>query len=87
MLTDWNYRSILIELSKRGYRKAEPIGVERETSTLLAKVLGVLWQKGITTENIAKEMNLPWEEVETLIFDLAGRNHSRPSSPNLHVIK
>lgn len=87
MLTDWNYRSILIELSKRGYRKAEPIGVKRETSTLLAKVLGGLWQKGITTAKIAEEMNLPWEEVETLIFDLAGRERLRPSSPNLHVVE
>ncbi len=70
-LSDWNYRSILIDLGRQGYRTDEPLGVERETSTLLAKVLAALWSKGITKKDIADDLNLPWEEVETLIFGLA----------------
>lgn len=87
MLTDWNYRSIIIELGQRGYRKGEPLGVERETSTVLAKVLAALWKNGITRATIAKELNLPWEEIETLIFDLAGHIPSRPEGAQLSVVK
>jgi len=86
MLSDWNYRSIIIELGQRGYRKGEPEGVERETSTVLGKVLAALWKSGVTRSKIAQELNLPWEEVETLIFDLAGHMPSRPEAPTLSLV-
>ena len=72
LVSDWNYRSICIELGKLGYRSAEPIGVERETSTVIAKVLAALWGKRMTKANIADDLDIPLEEVETLIFGLAG---------------
>lgn len=72
LLSDWSYRSICIELGKRGYRSSEPIGVERETSTLLAKVLTALWSKRLTKADIARDLAVPLDEVETLIFGLAG---------------
>ncbi|UFI04665.1 helix-turn-helix domain-containing protein [Roseibium aggregatum] len=86
MLSDWNYRSILIELGQRGFRKGEPIGVERETSTVLAKVFAALWKRGVTRSKIADDLNLPWGEVEALIFDLAGRPASRPTAPSLSLV-
>ena len=39
-ISEWNYRSLLIELGKRGYRSGEPDGIEREVSTVLRKGLG-----------------------------------------------
>ena len=87
MLSDWNYRSILIELGQRGFRKSEPNGVERETSTVLSKVLAALWKKGVTRSNIALELNLPWEEIETLIFDLAGHMPLRPEHASLSLVQ
>ncbi|AHD02286.1 helix-turn-helix domain-containing protein [Leisingera methylohalidivorans] len=87
MLSDWNYRSIIIELGQRGYRKGEPVGVERETSTVLGKVLAALWKNGVTRSEIAQKLNLPWEEVETLIFDLAGHMPSRPEAPSLRLVR
>jgi Zn-dependent peptidase ImmA (M78 family)/DNA-binding XRE family transcriptional regulator len=85
-LSDWNYRSIIIELGQRGYRKGEPVGVGRETSTVLAKVLTALWKNGTTRATIAAELNLPWSEVETLIFDLAGHIPARPDGPRLTLV-
>ncbi len=72
LLSDWNYRSICIELGKRGYRSGEPVGVERETSTVLAKVLAALWSKRLTKADIARDLAVPLDEIETLIFRLAG---------------
>lgn len=72
MISDWQYRSICIELGKMGYRNSEPEGVDRETSIVLAKVLGALWSKKLTKNEIAKDLSIPLEEVETLVFRLAG---------------
>lgn len=87
MLTEWNYRSIIIELGRRGYRKAEPIGVEREHSIILEKVLRALWSQGLTKSGIADELNIPWEEVETLVFNLAGKLRSPETAQQLRVVK
>lgn len=73
MLSEWNYRTIVIELGQRGFRKSEPMGIKRETSIVLAKVLGELWKRGITKADIAKDLNLPWEEIEALVFDLTAQ--------------
>ncbi|WP_054784844.1 helix-turn-helix domain-containing protein [Pseudovibrio denitrificans] len=86
MISDWIYRSLIIELGKRGYRRGEPIGVERESSIVLEKVLTALWKNGLTRKDIASDLNLPWEEVETLIFDLSGHLPPRPPKPNLSVV-
>lgn len=86
MISDWTHRSIIIELGQRGYRTGEPLGVERETSTLLPKVFSALWSKGITRNDIANDLNLPWEEVETLVFGLAGPVTSRPEQPKLSLV-
>lgn len=87
MLSDWNYRSLIIELGQRGFRRGEPNGVERETSTVLAKVLSALWKNGVTRAKIAEDLYLPWEEIETLIFDLASKNATRPEGSYLRVVK
>ena len=86
MLTEWNYRSIIIELGRRGYRKGEPIGVEREHSIILEKVLRALWSQGLTKSGIADELNIPWVEVETLVFDLAGKLQNPPVGQHLRVV-
>ena len=72
LLSDWNYRAFCIELGKLGFRSGEPNGVERETSIVLAKVLTALWTKRLTKAEIAKDLAVPIEEIETLIFRLAG---------------
>lgn len=71
LLSDWSYRSNCIELGKRGYRSGEPEGVERETSTLLPKVLTALWSKRLTKADIGRDLAIPLDEIETLIFGLA----------------
>ena len=73
LLTDWRYKSICIELGRRGYRTAERDGVERETSAIWKKVLAQLWAEGKTKSQIANDLHLPTNEVESLIWGLAGQ--------------
>lgn len=72
LLSDWNYRSVCIELGGLGYRSGEPEGIERETSTVLAKVFTALWSKRLTKSDIARDLAVPQEEVEALVFGLTG---------------
>lgn len=72
LLSDWQYRSLCIELGKLGYRTSEKIGVEREKSVVWQKILGDLWQKRQTKEDIGRHLSIPHDEVERLVFCLAG---------------
>ncbi|OLO10157.1 XRE family transcriptional regulator [Chromohalobacter japonicus] len=70
LVTEWQYKSIIIELSKRGFRKGEPVGVERERSAIWPKVLSQLWSERVTKKEIANDLALPLYEVEALIEGL-----------------
>jgi Zn-dependent peptidase ImmA (M78 family) len=86
LLSEWNHRSICIELGKLGYRNGEPLGIERETSTVLAKVLTALWSKRLTKKDIAKDLGVPIEEIETLIFGLTGPVSAPPQRGSLSLV-
>jgi Zn-dependent peptidase ImmA (M78 family)/transcriptional regulator with XRE-family HTH domain len=75
-LSDWQYKSICIELSRRGYRSGEPNGIERETSVVWRKLLTLLWQEKVTREDIAKELGIPRDELEGLIWSLTASSET-----------
>jgi Zn-dependent peptidase ImmA (M78 family)/DNA-binding XRE family transcriptional regulator len=83
ILSDWQFRSFCIELGKLGYRTTEKIGIEREKSVLWQKILTDLWLRKMTKADIGKILHLPHDEVEKLIFRLAGENpYLSPSQKN-----
>ena len=79
LLSDWQYKSICIELGKRGYRSGEPGGIGRETSAVWRKVLTQLWSERTTKNDIADDLHLPLDELEGLIWNLA-RIDERPAN-------
>ncbi|WP_050385477.1 helix-turn-helix domain-containing protein [Bradyrhizobium pachyrhizi] len=83
LLSDWQYKSVCIELAKRGYRSGEPGGIERETSVIWRKVLTQLWSEKTTKNDIAADLHLPLDELEGLIWNLAGVQ----SAPGAAVIR
>jgi Zn-dependent peptidase ImmA (M78 family)/DNA-binding XRE family transcriptional regulator len=58
-ISDWQYRSWMIDLSERGFRTSEPNGVSREQSALLRQVLALAREDGWRTERISKELGIP----------------------------
>jgi Zn-dependent peptidase ImmA (M78 family)/DNA-binding XRE family transcriptional regulator len=70
MISDWQYRGLCIEIAKRG-RDIEPETTSRETSQILQKVFGLLYQEGFTRARIAQALSLPTSELEQLLFGLA----------------
>jgi Zn-dependent peptidase ImmA (M78 family) len=70
LLTDWPYRSLMIELSQRGYRSGEPNGIPRESSRFLSGAFAALRQEGITLRRVAEAMRLSVDELREYLFGL-----------------
>lgn len=87
-LTEWQYKSICIELARRGYRTGEPVGVERETSAVWKKVLTQLWSERVTKNDIADDLHLPLDELEDLIWNLTSTvlKPERSNAPGLRAV-
>jgi Zn-dependent peptidase ImmA (M78 family) len=95
MLTDWQYRSLFVQISSNGYRTSEPEGTRRETSQVLAKILEILRADGISKTDIAGELHLSVRDLNKIIFGLVltpveGNGHSQPAKtprpPNLKLV-
>lgn len=70
LVSDWHYRTLTIEVSKRGYRKQEPNEAQREISQVLAKVFSALREDGVTKADIAEALFIHTEEIDRLVFGL-----------------
>jgi Zn-dependent peptidase ImmA (M78 family) len=86
LLTEWRYKSACIELGRRGYRTGEPQGIARETSAIWKKVLAQLWKEKVTKADIAKRLNLPADEIESLIWGLTGPT-GKPDGPQIEGLR
>jgi Zn-dependent peptidase ImmA (M78 family) len=72
LITEWQYRSFSIELSQRGYMKSEPNPIKiRETSKLLPMLFNALREESVTKYDIAKDLMVLPDEIDSLIFNLA----------------
>jgi len=70
LLTEWGYRNNCVHLSRLGYRNKEPGGIPRESSQLLAKVLGQARQQGETPAVIARAVGISVDELQAHMFGL-----------------
>lgn len=89
-LTEWAYRTLVIEASQAGLRSRED-DIDRESSQLFPKALALLQGEGTTCTDIAKELALPTDELRDLLFQPStiegGREASSSiSRPSLRVI-
>lgn len=72
LLSDWQYKSICIHLGKLWLPSRRTRRVEREASVIWRKVLTQLWSERTTKNDIAADLHLPLDELEGLIWNLAG---------------
>ncbi len=69
LLTDWQYRTLCIDIAKYG-RTREPEGLPRESSQVLSKVFASLRDAGATKGHVARELGIYSEDLDALIFGL-----------------
>jgi Zn-dependent peptidase ImmA (M78 family) len=93
LLAEWEYRTACVNLSRMGYRSAEPGGIPRETSQVLAKVFTALRAEGITAPAVARDLHLTPDELSRHVFGLVPvavkgqASVSSPRRPDLQLIK
>jgi Zn-dependent peptidase ImmA (M78 family) len=94
-VSDWQYRSLYVEISKRGYRTNEPAPMKRETSQVLSKVFAILKDDGVGKAAVAQELCLSPKELDRMMFGLTlvglqgGANDDTPRStarPKLRIV-
>jgi Zn-dependent peptidase ImmA (M78 family)/DNA-binding XRE family transcriptional regulator len=71
LLSDWQYRNFCININ-RTYGRDEPESLPPERSGVWQMVLTDLWKQGTTKGHIAADLHLPEDEIENLLFGLAG---------------
>ena len=84
LLSDWQYRSSMIDIGRCGYRTDEPDSMPRETSQVFGKVFKALRQQDVTLGHIAAELGLPSDELSNVVFGLTltvleGRQERSPA--------
>ena len=91
MLTEWQYRMLYIQISKRRFRTQEPNPAPRETSAVLPEIFVELRKEGISRSKVARELTIPEEELECLMFGLTmaavkGGGKKTPGRSRLTVV-
>lgn len=88
LLSEWQYRSLIVDASKAGLRTKEIKSIEREKSLILEKIIENLLKDGTTLLGLSKELNIPLDEISNLIFKvgvISGENNN--SIKNHHQAK
>lgn len=73
VLTEWQARSYFIQMNKDGSRTKEPDPMPFESSYIWQSVFRELWKDRITKTQIARELFIPEDEFESLVFGLAAQ--------------
>jgi Zn-dependent peptidase ImmA (M78 family)/DNA-binding XRE family transcriptional regulator len=70
MLSDWEYRTLCIQIAKND-RTKEPEEAPREVSQVLPKIFDLLHEKGIGRSQVARDLSISRSELDELMFGLA----------------
>lgn len=92
LLTEWQHRTLVIDISKNKYNVSEPMPLEKEISQIFSKIFAILKQEGMSKKMIAEKLSIPYKDFQKLtlgIMDIEGKNlgGGLPSSQFLKRIK
>jgi hypothetical protein len=89
LVTDWQYRSLVIEASAAGYRRAEG-DIAAESSQIWTKIKTMLHDDGIGLTEISAELAVPVVDLRGLIFSpfalLMGSGRGGPAARHLTAL-
>lgn len=71
LLTEWQYRSVFVELAGPEFRDKEPNTINPESSQLLTKVFAALREDGVVPSLVARDLGVTMSDLNSLIFGLA----------------
>jgi Zn-dependent peptidase ImmA (M78 family)/DNA-binding XRE family transcriptional regulator len=91
LINDWQYRTWVVDLSKKGFRRGEPDGIRQEMSLFLRETIECAKGDGYSLRRIAAELKLPIRDLEMAVAGLAmvpisggrsGRSQVPPEYPS-----
>lgn len=77
-VSDWQYRTWMIDLTKQGFRSSEPGGMPNEQSELLGQVMTLARQDGLGLEKVARECGIPTPDLVAALMGLTVIPLTRP---------
>jgi Zn-dependent peptidase ImmA (M78 family) len=96
LISDWQYKSLCIDIARRGWRVTEPDPIPRETSQVFRKVFAAIRNGGPTARvRFASELCLTVEELDSFVYGLVpvamdggggGPSHPQPGG-TLRLVK
>lgn len=93
--SDWQYRTLFVEMAKKNYLADEPNPIEvRETSSLLAQVFQHLQEQGVHLKDVAEDLSWRPAQLAEFVFGLGatlvpidgGGSSSRRGRPDLRLV-
>lgn len=87
LTSDWQYRTLCIQIAQAGYRSSEPEEAPRETSQIFVKVFAALHEDGIGRKSVARELQILPAELDQLVMGLVmtsipGGRRDKTTKPN-----
>ncbi len=68
-ISEWTYRTLNIEMRKKGYHQKEPQTIPWEESVIINKIFKLLKEDNCSIQDISNETNIPVEVLNKLIFN------------------
>lgn len=96
LIGDWHYRTWMVDLSSRGYRRGEPDGVHPEQSRFISSLLSVAREQKMSLRDMATFSGVPERVIQEAFAGLAiipistgshGRRLSAASASHLSVVQ
>jgi Zn-dependent peptidase ImmA (M78 family) len=75
-ITEWQYRSVTVEMSALGYRTAEPIDIPAEVPRRVPELIKAARRRALSTEDLAAAVRLLPEDFAALY------EHPAPQPPD-----
>lgn len=77
LITEWQHRTLVIDINRNGYNINEPFPIPKESSQIFAKVFENLRGEGVSKNDIAKELDISYKDFQKLtlaISEIEGGN-------------
>lgn len=66
LITEWQHRTLVIDMGKKGYNKNEPYTISKEKSQIFEKVFETLKDEGFYKNKLAKELGISISDLQKL---------------------
>ncbi len=95
LISEWQYKSLCIEIARRGWRVSEPDSIPRETSQVFRKVFAAVRSTGPAARaRFAADLCLSLDDLDSFVYGLVpvaidgggGPHHSQPGG-SLRLVK